>query len=126
MDASFVIGSFSGVGKSTFINCFRNVQAEDEGAARVGVVETTNEPKAYEHPDFANLKVWDLPGRDIPLFETTCRRIILGVGTPNYPRSEYLQKIQFERYDFFLILCRTRFTGTCSSHHFPHLLYLLF
>ena len=96
-----IILAFSGVGKSTFINCFRNLQAEDESAARVGVVETTNEPTAYEHPDFPNLKIWDLSG----------------VGTPNYPRSEYLQKIQFERYDFFLILCRTRFTGISSPDH---------
>ncbi|CAF0898290.1 unnamed protein product [Adineta steineri] len=88
-----VVGS-SGVGKSTFINCFRGLDAEDEGAAAVGVVETTNEPKPYEHPEFSNLKIWDLPG----------------VGTPNYPRSCYLEKIQFQRYDFFLILCRTRFT----------------
>ena len=59
-----VVGS-SGVEKSTFINFFRNSQAEDEGAARVGVVETTNEPTAYEHPDFPNLKIWDLPGTSI-------------------------------------------------------------
>ena len=68
---------------------------QDEGAAGVGVVETTNEPTPYEHPDFPHLKIWDLPG----------------VGTPNYPRSCYLEKIQFARYDFFLILSRTRFTG---------------
>jgi predicted GTPase len=54
---------FSGVGKSTFINCLRGLEAEDEGAAKVGVVETTNEPTPYEHPDFSNLKIWDLPGQ---------------------------------------------------------------
>ncbi len=54
---------FSGVGKSTFINCLRGLEAEDEGAAGVGVVETTNQPTPYEHPDFSNLKIWDLPGR---------------------------------------------------------------
>lgn len=88
-----VVGA-SGVGKSTFINCLRGLEAEDDGAANVGVVETTNEPTSYEHPDFPNLKIWDLPG----------------VGTPNYPRSCYLDKVQFQRYDFFLIICRTRFT----------------
>lgn len=36
--------------------------AQDEGAAGVGVVETTNEPTPYEHPDFSNLRIWDLPG----------------------------------------------------------------
>jgi len=59
---------FSGVGKSTFINCLRGLEAEDEGAAGVGVVETTNEPTPYEHPDFSNLKIWDLPGKTFFLF----------------------------------------------------------
>jgi hypothetical protein len=104
--------SFSGVGKSTFINCLRGLEAEDEGAANVGVVETTNEPTPYEHPDFPNLKIWDLPGKISFFFLFRILLVlIIGVGTPNYPRSCYLEKIQFERYDFFLILCRTRFTG---------------
>jgi len=30
---------------------------QDEGAAGVGVVETTNEPTPYEHPDFSHLKI---------------------------------------------------------------------
>jgi energy-coupling factor transporter ATP-binding protein EcfA2 len=107
----FIIVS-SGVGKSTFINCLRGLEAEDQGSASVGVVETTNQPTPYEHPDFPNLKIWDLPGTHFFLFDSFEQKIlILGVGTPNYPRSCYLEKIQFERYDFFLILCRTRFTG---------------
>lgn len=59
-----VVGS-SGVGKSTFINCLRGLDAQDNGAANVGVVETTNQPTPYEHPDFSNLKIWDLPGTNI-------------------------------------------------------------
>ena len=63
VDNSFVLSiAFSGVGKSTFINCLRGLEAEDEGSASVGVVETTNQPTPYEHPDFPNLKIWDLPG----------------------------------------------------------------
>jgi predicted GTPase len=50
------------VGKSTFINCLRGLTANDNDSASVGVVETTNDLTAYEHPDFANLKIWDLPG----------------------------------------------------------------
>lgn len=116
---------FSGVGKSTFINCLRGLEAEDEGAANVGVVETTTEPRAYEHPDFPNLKIWDLPGKNsffLLLFHRTNHPFILGVGTPNYPRSCYLEKIQFERYDFFLILCRTRFTGNSYFSFFSYTL----
>jgi predicted GTPase len=52
------------VGKSTFINCLRGLEAEDPGAANVGVVETTNEPTPYEHPDCSNLRIWDLPGEN--------------------------------------------------------------
>lgn len=47
----------------------------------------------------------------------------LGVGTPNYPRSCYLEKIQFERFDFFLIICRTRFTGN-DDHLKKHWIYI--
>lgn len=59
---------FSGVGKSTFINCLRGLEAEDEGAAPVGVVETTNQPTPFEHQDFPNLKIWDLPGKNSSIF----------------------------------------------------------
>ena len=101
----------SGVGKSTFINCFRGLTAHDEGAAAVGLVETTNEPTPYEHPDFSHLKIWDLPGTVSTFVELHIPFAVAGVGTPNYPQSCYLEKVQFQRYDFFLIICRTRFTG---------------
>lgn len=66
-DSFVLIVVFSGVGKSTFINCLRGLEAEDQGSASVGVVETTNQPTPYEHPDFPNLKIWDLPGTNFSL-----------------------------------------------------------
>jgi len=43
-----VIGN-SGVGKSSFINAIRRLDADDEGAAAVGVTETTLQPRSYTH-----------------------------------------------------------------------------
>uniref|UniRef100_A0A672HZ57 IRG-type G domain-containing protein n=1 Tax=Salarias fasciatus TaxID=181472 RepID=A0A672HZ57_SALFA len=83
----------SGTGKSTFINAFRKVNDSDEGAAPTGVVETTTEVKEYPHPNLPNVTLWDLPG----------------VGTPNFPADEYLKKVKFERFDFFIIISACRF-----------------
>ena len=35
---------------------------EDEGAAKVGVVETTRIIQSYSHPSYPNLVFYDLPG----------------------------------------------------------------
>ncbi|XP_029972502.1 interferon-inducible GTPase 5-like [Salarias fasciatus] len=82
-----------GSGKSTFINAFRGINDSDEGAAPTGVVETTTEVKAYPHPNLPNVTLWDLPG----------------VGTPNFPADGYLEKVGFERFDFFIIITACRF-----------------
>ncbi len=84
----------SGCGKSTFINTMRGLTAEDEGAAAVGVVETTTECRPYPHPGNKSFVLWDLPG----------------AGTPKFPRSTYLDQVKFDKYDFFLIMSRSRFT----------------
>ncbi|XP_045196694.2 interferon-inducible GTPase 5-like isoform X2 [Mercenaria mercenaria] len=84
----------SGVGKSCFINAFRNVKRGEELFAEEDVVETTKEPTPYQHPQHPNFVFWDLPG----------------VGTGAFPKMEYLKKVKFEKYDFFLILSSQRFT----------------
>ncbi|XP_077051449.1 interferon-inducible GTPase 5-like [Siphateles boraxobius] len=83
----------SGSGKSTFVNAFRGLGDEEEGSAKTGVVETTTEPEVYLHPKYKNVKVWDLPG----------------IGTPNFQAQKYLELIEFERYDFFIIIASDRF-----------------
>ncbi|XP_064605861.1 interferon-inducible GTPase 5-like [Liolophura sinensis] len=85
----------AGVGKSSFINTVRNLNGDDEGAAPVGVVETTTEPTPYPHPFNSKVIFWDLPG----------------VGTLRYPKEYYLEAIGVERYDFFVILSDRRFTS---------------
>uniref|UniRef100_A0A8C0YDM9 IRG-type G domain-containing protein n=1 Tax=Cyprinus carpio carpio TaxID=630221 RepID=A0A8C0YDM9_CYPCA len=83
----------SGSGKSTFVNAFRGLGDEEEDSAKTGPVETTIEPEAYVHPKYQNVKVWDLPG----------------IGTPNFKADEYLKLVEFERYDFFIIIASDRF-----------------
>lgn len=83
----------SGTGKSSFINAIRDLGSDDEGAAKTGVTETTTEPTPYEHPTMPNVMFWDLPG----------------IGTPKFRARRYLKKMQFNRYDFFIIISSERF-----------------
>ncbi|KAK7810345.1 hypothetical protein U0070_009379 [Myodes glareolus] len=87
-----VTGEF-GVGKSSLINALMGVGPEDEGAAEVGVVQTTMRRTAYKHPKIQTLTLWDLPG----------------IGTVNFPPKDYLEKVKFQEYDFFIIVSATRF-----------------
>ncbi|KAJ8332765.1 hypothetical protein SKAU_G00416610 [Synaphobranchus kaupii] len=93
VELNIAITGESGSGKSTFVNAFRGLGDEDEGAAKTGVVETTMKPAVYPHPKYPRVKVWDLPG----------------IGTPNFKADEYLQKVEFQCYDFFIIIISERF-----------------
>ncbi|XP_053357437.1 interferon-inducible GTPase 5-like isoform X1 [Clarias gariepinus] len=93
VELNIAITGESGSGKSTFINAFRGLGDEDEGSAETGVVETTTEPTVYPYPKFPTVKLWDLPG----------------IGTPRFKADEYLKQVQFEQYDFFIIIASDRF-----------------
>ncbi|XP_075824723.1 interferon-inducible GTPase 1-like [Microtus pennsylvanicus] len=84
----------SGAGKSSFINALRGVEPEEEGAAEVGVVATTMRRTPYKHPKIQTLTLWDLPG----------------IETVNFLPKDYLEKVNFQEYDFFIIVSATRFT----------------
>ncbi|XP_028251622.1 interferon-inducible GTPase 5-like [Parambassis ranga] len=84
----------TGAGKSTFINAFRDLNDEDEGAALTGCKETTKEVTAYPHPNYPNVTFWDLPG----------------IGTTNFPAKKYKKKVGLEKFDFFIIISAHRFT----------------
>uniref|UniRef100_A0A8K9UIQ2 IRG-type G domain-containing protein n=1 Tax=Oncorhynchus mykiss TaxID=8022 RepID=A0A8K9UIQ2_ONCMY len=93
VELNIAVTGETGSGKSTFVNAFRDMKYNDDGAAPTGVVETTMEAKAYPHPKYPNMKVWDLPG----------------IGTANFKPEEYLQKVEFDRFDFFIIVSSERF-----------------
>ncbi|XP_062855409.1 interferon-inducible GTPase 5-like [Trichomycterus rosablanca] len=84
----------SGAGKSSFINALRGLSDDDEGAAETGVTETTTEPTPYQHPTKPNVTFWDLPG----------------VGTRKFQAKRYLKQVNFNRFDFFIIISSERFT----------------
>ncbi|XP_021006746.1 interferon-inducible GTPase 1-like isoform X1 [Mus caroli] len=84
----------SGVGKSSFINALIGIGPEEEGAAEVGVIETTMKRTSYKHPKIETLTLWDLPG----------------IGTQKFPPKTYLEEVNFKEYDFFIIVSATRFT----------------
>ncbi|XP_032886847.1 interferon-inducible GTPase 1-like [Amblyraja radiata] len=83
----------TGAGKSSFINAMRVLRSEDVGAAAVGTTETTMEPTGYPHPNLPNVRYWDLPG----------------IGTTRFTAGTYLEKMQFQKYDFFIIVAAGRF-----------------
>ncbi|XP_061096382.1 interferon-inducible GTPase 5-like [Conger conger] len=93
VELNIAITGESGSGKSTFVNAFRGLVEDNKGAAPTGVVETTMEPAMYPHPKYPKVKVWDLPG----------------IGTLNFKADEYLQKVEFKRYDFFIIIISEHF-----------------
>ncbi|XP_055453114.1 uncharacterized protein LOC129669055 [Psammomys obesus] len=83
----------TGTGKSSFINVLRGMNHEEEGAAPVGVEETTLERTPYPHPKLPNVTIWDLPG----------------IGSTTFQPQNYLTEMKFGEYDFFIILSATRF-----------------
>ncbi|XP_066497044.1 interferon-inducible GTPase 5-like [Hoplias malabaricus] len=93
VELNIAVTGESGSGKSSFVNAFRGLGDEDEGSAETGVVETTNVPTAYPYTKYPNVKMWDLPG----------------IGTPNFKADEYLEQVEFKRYDFFIIIASDRF-----------------
>jgi len=88
-----VVGN-SGVGKSSFINAIRRLTTDDEGAAAVGVKETTFAIQNNSHQNNPLLKFWDLPG----------------VGVHHFPRKSYMSDIDVDRFDFTVLITADRFT----------------
>ncbi|XP_032886776.1 T-cell-specific guanine nucleotide triphosphate-binding protein 2-like [Amblyraja radiata] len=82
-----------GAGKSTFINTMRGVRSGDQGAAPVGGYEASVNPVGYPYPSLPNVQLWDLPGSNSFGFEM----------------SRYLKQVQFESYDFYIIVSQSRF-----------------
>jgi len=59
----------SGTGKSSLNNALRGLKPRDDGAAAVGVKETTLDPHGYDfEPAGPEMRLWDLPGAGTPKF----------------------------------------------------------
>ncbi|XP_042120045.1 interferon-inducible GTPase 1-like [Peromyscus maniculatus bairdii] len=84
----------SGAGKSSFINALREAGPEEEGAAEVGIGESTMERIPYKYLQIETLYLWKLPG----------------IETMDFQRKYYLEKAKFQEYDFFIIIFDTCFT----------------
>ncbi|XP_005350246.1 uncharacterized protein LOC101990019 isoform X2 [Microtus ochrogaster] len=83
-----------GAGKSSLINALQGMGPDEEGAAAsTGVICTTTERKPYPYSKAPSVTLWDLPG----------------IGSTAFQPQDYLKKIKFEEYDFFIIVSSGRF-----------------
>ncbi|XP_052050342.1 T-cell-specific guanine nucleotide triphosphate-binding protein 2-like [Apodemus sylvaticus] len=89
----------TGTGKSSLINALRGIGADEEGAAATGVISTTTEKTAYSCAKFPSVTLWDLPG----------------IVSFAFQSHDYLKKIKFEDYDFFIIVSCRRLTQTVAE-----------
>ncbi|XP_053254062.1 interferon-inducible GTPase 5-like isoform X4 [Podarcis raffonei] len=94
MTFEIAITGRTGAGKSSFVNALRGMEDEEKGAALAGMTERTMVPQEYSHPRSPDLKIWDLPG----------------IGTNEFNGKEYLEKVNFSKYDFFIIIASGHFT----------------
>ncbi|KAH3829165.1 interferon-inducible GTPase 1-like [Dreissena polymorpha] len=85
----------TGSGKSSLINALRCIKDDEKGAAKTGCTETTKEPTGYPFPNHKNVQLWDMPG----------------VGSINFTKDDYIERMKFEDFDFILLVTSTRFTA---------------
>ncbi|KAI9261803.1 interferon-inducible GTPase-domain-containing protein [Helicostylum pulchrum] len=78
----------SGSGKSSIVNAILGYKDTESKAAKVGEVETTARPSSYQHPDLANMVIWDMPG----------------VGTQRHPIDTYFDNNYLYAFDLLVVV----------------------
>ncbi|CAO3647004.1 unnamed protein product [Mucor fragilis] len=77
-----------GTGKSSLLNALLGYRNTHLKAAAVGEIETTLEPKRYQHRLLPTLHLWDMPG----------------IGTPRHPTSTFFDTYFLGAFDAILIV----------------------
>ena len=93
-----VVGE-SGVGKSALLNSVRGLWSDDDGAAPVGINETTAEIQGYVDPNHPQVQWFDVPG----------------ANTPNISGWLYFMDQHLYIFDALVILFSDRFTQTVGT-----------
>jgi len=108
--ANLGVTGCSGTGKSSFMNCIRGIDPKDEGAAKVGNVETTMAATPFTFTEAAcqlledglqcdaseHFRLWDLPG----------------AGTPKFPLKSYIRVMGIKYFDLVVVIAAGRYTET--------------
>ncbi|GAN05982.1 interferon-inducible GTPase 5-like [Mucor ambiguus] len=77
-----------GTGKSSLLNALLGYKNNHPKAAAIGEIETTIEPRRYQHPVLPTLHLWDMPG----------------IGTPRHPTSHFFDTYFLGAFDAILVV----------------------
>ncbi|XP_069490514.1 interferon-inducible GTPase 5-like [Ambystoma mexicanum] len=93
-----VVGE-SGCGKSTFITSFLGLGHHEDSCAMLNEEEMMSEPTPYPHPQYPKLTLWELTV----------------INSTDFKPAAYLQKVNFSRYDAFIIMASEAFGDFLSQ-----------
>ncbi|XP_060589996.1 interferon-gamma-inducible GTPase 10-like isoform X2 [Ruditapes philippinarum] len=93
MELNVAVTGNSGVGKSSLINALRKLKPSDDGAAAVGVFESTTKGIKYIYPENPRVALWELPGME----------------TQSLTKEKYFNDMNFPRFDVVIIVTAGRF-----------------
>ena len=78
---------------------FCRLNDDDDGAAKVDVVEATTEPTEYQHPDNPKITLVDLPGMGTPNYKdlkTYCKTVDLAEEVKKMGKSFFLVRTKID------------------------------